>query len=434
MHANAVDVERPVDARALADSVIQTDLIALAMSRDGAVLFANSGFRALFGDAKQLVGVRIPDLVVEPHRKRLEDALGTAMRTPTECVARVARTDGSTFDVELRFGPVAHNGEALVAICARDVTESYRASAQLNLLAYSDPLTGLANRALFADQLRQAVLNARRATQAFGLLALDLDGFKAVNDQHGHDAGDIALQQIAQKFAACLRDSDTIARLGGDEFAILLPNLKDTANAAMVAERLIEAAKQPISLGEQTVRLNTSVGIALYPEHASAVEHLRAAADTALYAAKRQGRGRYAYASPEIAMDHAAAPIAWNATHEVGIRQIDQQHVRLISLLNELACILQNGADHTTHLRTIIRYTEFHFASEERLMAEFGCDGATEHRDSHRRLLNDIGNLGLEREGFSVGLTLRYLQEWMLRHVDGPDRDLGQALLKLGVR
>jgi hemerythrin len=182
------------------------------------------------------------------------------------------------------------------------------------------------------------------------------------------------------------------------------------------------------------VQVSTNIGIAVFPEHANGVDHLLAAADTALYMAKRQGRGRYAWASPAIVADAPPVPLAWNAAHEVGIAEIDTQHAHLASLLNELVGALRNAEDHTAIFHEIIRYAAFHFATEERLMAEYDFVGAAQHRDTHRRLLDDLRNLGLEREGMSVSLILRYLQEWLLRHVDGDDRVLAQALLERGAR
>jgi diguanylate cyclase (GGDEF)-like protein/hemerythrin-like metal-binding protein len=262
---------------------------------------------------------------------------------------------------------------------------------------------------------------------------LDLDGLMAVNDLHGHEAGDHLLRQIAHSFAACLRETDSVARLGGDEFVVLLSRLNLRADAVAVANRLIRAAAQPVSLGMHEVQMGTSVGIALFPEHAGTVDLLLAAADTALYSAKREGRGRYAWASAATSAGSGPPALLWNATHEVGIHEIDEQHARLAGLLNDLVGALRNGEDHTTIFREIIRYTEFHFASEERLMAQYNYADSEAHRDLHRRLLDDIRNLGLEHEGFSVSLILRYLQEWLLRHVDGADRELARALVARGV-
>jgi len=421
------------DIRELGDLLVKSDLIAVALSGGGRILFANKAFCTLFDRPEGLADVPLADLVIPEHRGRLATTQQSVAAVTLDCIATGLRAGGTIFDVELRFGLIAHDGEALMAIFAQDVTERRRTETQLGLLAYSDPLTGLANRAMFADRLRQVALRARRAEQKFALLMLDLDGFKAVNDLYGHDAGDSLLQRTAQRFTACLRDSDTIARLGGDEFVVLLPGLARPDDATRVADRLIEAARQPVRLGDHEVRSATSIGIAIFPDHARSVDHLIAAADTALYGAKRQGRGCHAWAAPASVANVSPPPLLWNAAHEVGIHEIDEQHAELASLLNDLVDVLRNGEDHAAIFHRIVRYAEFHFATEERLMAEYDYAGSALHRDAHRRLLDDIRNLGLERDGVSVSLILRYLQEWLLRHVDGADRDLARSLLARGV-
>jgi diguanylate cyclase (GGDEF)-like protein/hemerythrin-like metal-binding protein/PAS domain S-box-containing protein len=434
MTSPATAESRRTDIRELAGLVVESDLIAVALSGGGRILFANKAFCTLFDRPDGLTDVPLTDLVIQEHRDRLATASQSVPAVTLDCIASGLRTDGTIFDIELRFGLIAHDGEGLMAIFAQDITERRRTETQLGLLAYSDPLTGLANRAMFADRLRQVALRARRAQQKFALLMLDLDGFKSVNDRYGHDAGDRLLQQTAQRFAACLRDSDTIARLGGDEFVVLLPGLNRPDDATRVADRLIEAARQPVRLGGHEVRSATSIGIAMFPDHARSVDHLIAAADTALYTAKRQGRGRHAWASPANIADASPPPLLWNAAHEIGIHEIDEQHAELASLLNDLVDVLRNGDDHTAIFHRIVRYAEFHFATEERMMAANDYAGSAQHRDAHRRLLDDIRNLGLEGDEVSVSLIVRYLQEWLLRHVDGADRELAKTLLARGVR
>jgi hemerythrin-like metal-binding protein len=130
----------------------------------------------------------------------------------------------------------------------------------------------------------------------------------------------------------------------------------------------------------------------------------------------------------------APPPLVWSAAHALGVQEIDQQHAQLGALLNVLAAALQEGEDHTAALREIVRFAEFHFAAEERLMAAHQCDGAAAHRDAHRRLLEEIRAFRPDADGASVGVALRYLQEWLLQHVNGPDRELAEALRARGVQ
>ena len=325
----------PARAETLAALLISSNLIALALADHDRLLFVNAAFRRLFDRAGGLTDVSILDLLLPAHRERVGAALRATRGPPPLCVAEAFRGETKTFELELRFEQVMCDGAPLLAIFAQDVTDRYRVEAQLNLLAFSDPLTGLGNRAMFADRLRHAMLIARRTGQSFAVLALDLDNFKPINDRHGHAAGDLVLQRIAARVLACLRDTDTVVRLGGDEFAVLIPDLASRGDAMTTANRLIELARQPIGLGRLTVRVGASVGIAIYPEHASTVDLLLAAADRALYAAKRRGRGRAVWATEAAAAEVMPAPLVWNVAHEVGIREIDEQHARLVELLND---------------------------------------------------------------------------------------------------
>jgi len=414
---------------ALAALVVNSNLIALALTDQGRVQFANAAFGRLFGRPGGLAGVPIVDLLVPEYREPVYAALWAEDGPPPACVAKAFRGTSETFDVELRFERVMRGNHALLALFAEDVADRFHAATQLNLLGFSDPLTGLANRAMFADHLRQAALTTRRVGQGFAVVMLDLDRFKPINDRHGHDAGDLVLQRVASRLLTCLRDTDTVARLGGDEFGVLLSSVNARADASTVAERLINVASRPIDLGLSEVAVGASAGVAIYPEHALTVDHLLVAADAALYVAKRQGRGCVAWAAAASPAELAPAPLIWNVAHEVGVREIDEQHATLAALLNELSAALRNGQEHVATFREIVRYTAFHFATEERLMRSCGYAEEAAHQDMHRRLLDDLRCLRLEEcEGASVSLTLHYLQEWLLRHVDGADRDLAAAL------
>lgn len=166
-------------------------------------------------------------------------------------------------------------------------------SQKLETLALHDPLTGLANRRLLEDRVRMALKHARRERGQMALLYLDLDGFKAVNDQLGHHAGDVLLQQVAERLQAAVRADDTVARLGGDEFMVTLSKVAGTREAARVAGKIIEAVAQPYDLEGQGARVTTSVGLALFPEHGESADALMQNADAALYLAKEAGKNAY---------------------------------------------------------------------------------------------------------------------------------------------
>jgi diguanylate cyclase (GGDEF)-like protein len=158
-------------------------------------------------------------------------------------------------------------------------------------LAHHDPLTGLANRLLLSTHLEQCIKRARRNSLPFALLMIDLDGFKPVNDLHGHDAGDLLLCAIAKRLAAHVRESDLVARVGGDEFVCVLESVGESDAAVAVANKLIREVRGPVRLeGGEEVTVGASIGIAMFDESISASDQLLRFADDAMYAAKAAGK------------------------------------------------------------------------------------------------------------------------------------------------
>jgi diguanylate cyclase (GGDEF)-like protein len=161
----------------------------------------------------------------------------------------------------------------------------------LRNIAHHDALTGLANRLMLQLNLDQAVKRARRTEQSFALLMIDLDGFKPVNDQHGHEAGDLLLKEIGSRLVAAVRESDLVARLGGDEFVCVLESVSDAKTASAVSEKLIHEIRQPVPLASGTcVSVGASIGIAMFSKEVNGADPLLKAADTAMYAAKAAGK------------------------------------------------------------------------------------------------------------------------------------------------
>ncbi len=165
---------------------------------------------------------------------------------------------------------------------------------ELEYLSLYDTLTGLPNRSLFRDRVRQQLLNTRRDTGHFAVILLDLDRFKAINETLGHEVGDRLLKQVSNRLAGELRTTDTVARLGGDEFGVLLPQA-DEAAARLVAEQLLRALDPPFTVDHQHLAVGASAGIALYPEHGDDLSALLRHADTAMYLAKQQHAGVAVY-------------------------------------------------------------------------------------------------------------------------------------------
>lgn len=189
---------------------------------------------------------------------------------------------------------------AMNAQLHEEVAERRRAEARLDHLAHHDPLTGLPNRLLFSESLQRSIANAERYSRQIGLLFIDLDRFKEVNDTLGHTVGDELLIEMAQRLRGHLRTGDLLSRLGGDEFVCVLENVNGPDDTAEVARKLIARAAAPITLRNHDIDISASIGISLYPQDGADTENLLRAADTAMYQAKKQGRNTYHFYTPEM--------------------------------------------------------------------------------------------------------------------------------------
>ena len=167
---------------------------------------------------------------------------------------------------------------------------------RLNYIANHDALTGLPNRILLYDRINESIKTAKVGNYLLALLFLDLDGFKQINDSLGHAIGDLLLQAVAKRLTGCLRTSDTVARLGGDEFVVLLPTVLDMKTVAQVSRKILSTLSQPFAISGQTLSITTSIGIALFPNHADHLEKLMERADEAMYHAKKTGKNRFSIA------------------------------------------------------------------------------------------------------------------------------------------
>jgi diguanylate cyclase (GGDEF)-like protein/PAS domain S-box-containing protein len=186
-----------------------------------------------------------------------------------------------------------------------DITELRRKDEHIRHLAFHDPLTGVPNRSLLLDRLEHSIAFAEREQQHVGLMFIDLDRFKAVNDSLGHDVGDALLQEVAHRLSQCVRQSDTVARIGGDEFVILLEHARHPADYASLARKAVDSLGQPVKIGKHTIRVGASIGIACFPGDGADVFEMMKSADAAMYAAKSAGRGTYRFFQP--AMSEGAA-------------------------------------------------------------------------------------------------------------------------------
>ncbi len=229
------------------------------------------------------------------------DAMASTMIVPVRgarlapgALCAVARRPNAFGDDELNFV----DATVTVLSTALQRIDNER---QLEFMARFDGLTGLPNRALFADRFSQMIVQARRHTAQLGVLFIDLDDFKLVNDTLGHAAGDELLRQTAARIQAALRSGDTVARISGDEFAAILGDLARAEDAALVAEKIIGRLSQPIELRGKETFITASIGVAVFPADGDNAETLLGAADAAMYRAKQSGRNSYQFFTPEIA-------------------------------------------------------------------------------------------------------------------------------------
>lgn len=202
------------------------------------------------------------------------------------------RKSGEIYWEEAHIAPVKDAGGRTTHYVAVKLDISGRKEAQQRLvyMAHHDPLTNLPNRSLFFDLLAQGLALARRNETMMALMYIDLDRFKPINDNYGHEAGDVVLQHVARRMSDCVRDSDRVARIGGDEFVVLLLDVANEEAAVMVAEKIRASLSQPFDVAGKMLSISSSIGIAIYPEHGSDSDELARNADSAMYHAKQSGR------------------------------------------------------------------------------------------------------------------------------------------------
>lgn len=272
----------------------------ISINTRGIIENANPAVEAVFGyKPEELLGLNISILMPEPYRSEHDSYLANYMRTGKGSVIGRYREviglhkQGHEFPVELSVAEMElHDTKYFVGII-RDITERKAAEEKMTRLALFDQLTGLPNRTMFFERLTLVLTQARRTKSMTAVLFIDLDGFKAINDTLGHDAGDALLKEVGNRLTSCLRESDTAARMGGDEFVIILTNLGEARDAAIIAANLIEKLNQPVNLKEQFCTIGASIGIAIFPDNGDDTGTLVKKADEAMYLAKSNGKNQF---------------------------------------------------------------------------------------------------------------------------------------------
>jgi diguanylate cyclase (GGDEF)-like protein/PAS domain S-box-containing protein len=274
-----------------------SDMITV-VSPTGTITFQAPSVRGVLGhEPADLEGAKLSEFVHLDDSFKVHALCGTTNRADAEL--RLRHVDGTWRTCEVRGSSLVNSTNVRgVVLNIRDVTERKTLEDELRHQAFHDSLTGLANRALFADRMEHAVARQRRSGEPLAVLLIDLDEFKAINDSLGHDHGDRLLTEVAIRLRSAARASDTVARLGGDEFAILLEDPTDGSAPEHVAERVMAGFAHPIDLDGHSLLIGASIGAAVAtPELANADELLRNA-DVAMYTAKLKGKGDWTLFKP----------------------------------------------------------------------------------------------------------------------------------------
>jgi diguanylate cyclase (GGDEF)-like protein/PAS domain S-box-containing protein len=285
--------------------VFQSNPIAIMITdAQNRIIAVNRSFSRLTGyGAEEALGQTPSFLKSGRHGPEFYRAMWTSLNTRGEWSGEVwdRRKDGSHYPKWLDInvvrdgenGPVSH-----FLAFFNDLSASKVAEERIRLLAYHDPLTGLPNRLLLTDRLAHALAAARRRQGHVGVLFIDLDRFKNINDSLGHAVGDKLLWEIAHRLNTCVREEDTVSRLGGDEFVIVLENQQDHEAIAAIANKIHKAFERPILVDNRMLHASASIGIAVYPNDGENAEILMQNADTAMYQAKTLGRNNYQFFAP----------------------------------------------------------------------------------------------------------------------------------------
>jgi diguanylate cyclase (GGDEF)-like protein len=278
---------------AAGDAVFQLDA-------KGEILSASKRTIELIQVDGALTGRLLTDLVIAEDRHVISLVLEHDLQPAQQQMNVHIKTRDTTLCFDFLISTcTTETGDSERLVVGRNITQRLANEADLRHLATHDVLTGLPNRSLLSDRLNMAMAQARRTGKGFAVLALDLDGFKKINDALGHPVGDILLREAGMRLRSALRDTDTLARVGGDEFIAILPSTLAETEIQIVARRLISTIQQAFEIQGHALYVSTSIGVATFPDHSDNEVKLLAHADTALYHAKETGKSRYVLYDPQ---------------------------------------------------------------------------------------------------------------------------------------
>lgn len=285
------------------------DMAIVATDASGTITEANQSAASMFAYAEdELLGMSV-HLLLPPHfRLRHAELLhgfvegeATARRMSGRGELQGYRKDGSFFPIEASIAKSRNEaGDWLLVVTLRDITETKKAEVELTRRATHDPLTGLPNRALIRERLANALAHSRRSGSSVALLFVDLDGFKLINDTHGHEAGDGLLKAVSSRLIAQVRPGDTVARLAGDEFVVLCEQVEQPAHLSVLAQRINDSVRQAFDCSGLLLHVTASIGIAIGSGASHSADDMLRFADTAMYAVKAKGRDGWEFFSEAL--------------------------------------------------------------------------------------------------------------------------------------
>jgi diguanylate cyclase (GGDEF)-like protein/PAS domain S-box-containing protein len=277
----------------------------LVTDPDGTIVSLNPAFCAITGySEEELVGGNPRIIKSNRHDHAFYQTMWDRISSEGYWHSEIwnRRKDGEPFLARLTITAIRDNQGNLQHYVAvqTDITAAKQNEEIIRHQAYHDALTGLPNRALFMDRLRLQLAYAQRHDTSLAVLFIDLDGFKTINDDLGHEVGDDLLKDVAQRLKCCVRESDTVARLGGDEFTAILNDLQEPESAAFIAQKILDTLQSPFLLGRHERYISASIGVALYPADSNDVIDLLRLADSAMYKSKLAGKARFTFARQEL--------------------------------------------------------------------------------------------------------------------------------------
>ncbi len=420
------------------DGMIVTDA-------DRVMLRVNTAFTQITGySAEEAIGKTSRILRSDRHDESFYTAMWETVETTGTWHGEVwhQRKNGDIYPERLTITAIkASDGRITHYVgTLRDITERKQLEDEVKKLAYYDPLTRLPNRRLFNDRLSQTLARAKRAQSRMALMFIDLDKFKPINDQHGHETGDWVLEAVARRIESCLRASDTVARVGGDEFLVLLPDIQTDEDSLAVAEKICAALMLPLITPNQlSLQASASIGIAIYPDHANTERDLLHLGDLAMYRAKNKGGNAVELCSlsakPQDSDDLSSAEqsvvrLMWKATFACGQKAIDHEHRELFRLSNILLGKMVKRIEEPIQFEeafdALLAHVVEHFAHEEEILQDHGYEHLQEHAQIHQSLVAQALKLRQstrQEAGVSVGELVDFLvTKVVAQHMLNEDR------------